>query len=152
MTLALRPYPLTLALAFNSATHRRRPRLQGGMWAVAIERLTSAGYSPVVGVAIVARPPPPLEDGRTLIVVRVACITDDENRGNKGACSILYGACAKTAKAHGARMFTYTDADEPGVSLRAAGWIDEGIQRNRGVDTRPGRNPIRGSVRRWRAP
>lgn len=58
-----------------------------------------------------------LDDGLTLEVNRVA--TD----GAKNACSALYGAAWRAARALGyRRLVTYTLATEPGTSLDAAGW------------------------------
>jgi hypothetical protein len=72
----------------------------------------------VCGAAITGRPVARLlDDGMTLEVNR--CVTD----GTPNACSALYGAVARVAKAQGfARVYTYTRIDEPGSSLRAAGW------------------------------
>ena len=70
------------------------------------------------GVAIAGRPVARLLDnGQTLEVTRVT--TD----GCADACSMLYGACWRAAKALGyTRMVTYTQQGESGASLRAAGW------------------------------
>jgi len=58
-----------------------------------------------------------LDDGWTLEVNRVA--TD----GTRNACSMLYAACWRAAKAIGYRkLVTYTLPEEGGASLRAAGW------------------------------
>lgn len=58
-----------------------------------------------------------MDDGLTLEVTRVC--TD----GTRNANSILYGACARTAKGMGYnRIITYTLQSESGASLRAAGW------------------------------
>lgn len=147
MTLRPRPLSIVAARRFCLATHRKRPRIQGGMWAVGVER-----DGVLVGIAIVARPAVDLDDGHTLNVARVACLESDASGGGqKGACSMLYGRCARVAKALDARMFTYTEMSEPGTSLRAAGWIDEG-ERPVGVDTRPGRQIDLVPKRRWRAP
>lgn len=72
----------------------------------------------ICGVAIVGRPNArELQDGFTADVTRVA--TD----GTKNACSILYAACWRAARALGyRRLGTYVLADEPGTSLKAAGW------------------------------
>ena len=88
----------------------------------------------VRGVAMIGRPVARLlDDGWTLEVNRVA--TD----GCPNACSTLYGAARRIAGALGyARLLTYTRADEPGTSLRAAGWESEGEIRARSWD-RPGR-------------
>lgn len=76
----------------------------------------------IVGAAIVGRPVARLlDDTFTLEVNR--CVTD----GTPNACSALYGAVARTAKALGySRVYTYTREDEPGDSMRGAGWtLDE---------------------------
>jgi hypothetical protein len=72
----------------------------------------------IVGVVMVGRPVSRhLDDGWTLEVTR--CCTD----GTKNACSMLYGAAWRAAKALGyKRMVTYTLASESGSSLKAAGW------------------------------
>lgn len=57
------------------------------------------------------------DDGWTCEVRRVA--TD----GTKNACSMLYAACWRAARALGwRRCITYTLLSEGGASLRAAGW------------------------------
>ena len=72
----------------------------------------------VVGACIVGRPVArKLDTGWTLEVLRVS--TD----GTKNACSALYAAAWRAARAMGyRRLITYTLASEPGTSLRAAGW------------------------------
>lgn len=60
-------------------------------------------------------------DGQTLEINR--CCTD----GTKNACSILYAAAWRAAKALGyERIVTYTRESEPGTSLRAAGFHCDG--------------------------
>jgi hypothetical protein len=70
------------------------------------------------GVAIVGRPiARRLDDGFAIEILRVC--TD----GTRNACSMLYGACRKAARALGYYpIFTYTLPDEGGASLRAAGF------------------------------
>ncbi len=70
------------------------------------------------GVAIVGRPVARhLDNGTTLEVTRVA--TD----GAPNAGSMLYAAAWRAAKALGyCRLVTYTQADESGATVRAAGW------------------------------
>jgi len=72
----------------------------------------------VRGVAMVGRPVARvIDDGLTLEVNRVA--TD----GCENACSALYGASRRVAKEMGYhKLITYIREDEPGTSLRAAGW------------------------------
>lgn len=119
----LRPVPVKVALQFNLRTHRRLPKLQGGMWAVAITRRM------IVGVIIVGRPSSRmLDNGRRLQVLRCAV-----RAGVPNGCSMLYGACARAAKAMGASdCFTYIHADETGLSLKASGWIEDTAFQSKG--------------------
>lgn len=58
-----------------------------------------------------------MDDGQTLEVTRVA------SSGHDNATSFLYGALRRAAFALGyTRVITYTQADESGSSLRAAGY------------------------------
>lgn len=72
----------------------------------------------LVGVAMAGRPVARhFDDGRTLEVNRTC--TD----GTQNANSMLYGAVWRAAKAMGyRRLITYTQADESGISLKAAGF------------------------------
>lgn len=92
-------------------------------------------FSKVRGVAIVGRPVARNSDnGWTLEVNRVC--TD----GARNACSMLYGAAWRAAKALGyRRLVTYTLPAEGGASLRAAGWklIGERGGGNWNVPSRP---------------
>mgnify|MGYP002419169778 CR=1 FL=1 len=74
-------------------------------------------------VAIVGRPVSRyLDDGFTLEVNRLC------SDGTKNACSILYAAAARAARAMGYRkIITYTLDTESGASLRAAGWTNTGL-------------------------
>lgn len=74
----------------------------------------------VVGVIIVGRPVARhLDDGYTAEVTR-CCVLEEAPRN---VCSMLYAAAWRAARALGYhRLITYTRADEPGTSLRAAGW------------------------------
>jgi hypothetical protein len=70
------------------------------------------------GVAIVGRPVARGFDFRTTVEVTRLC-TD----GTKNACSFLYSAAARAAKALGyARIGTYILESENGTSLLATGW------------------------------
>lgn len=81
-----------------------------------------ADDSGLVGVAMASLPVARmLMDGYTLEVTRT-CVKE----GTPNANSMLYGACARVAKALGyRRLYTYTLPMESGVSLRAAGWTQE---------------------------
>ena len=112
--LELVPTTVGDACAFVEQHHRHHPAPQGGLWAVAVAR-----NGVVVGVAIVAQPVARgLADEWTAEVRRVAVLD-----GQPDACSMLYGACWRAARALGyRRLVTYTLAEESGASLRAAGW------------------------------
>lgn len=112
------PWTVKAALPFVARVHRRLPKVQGAMWCVAV---WNGGPEPV-GVALVGHPARGLA-ADTLAVLRVAVI-----EGYPNACSMLYGACSRAARAMGAEnLVTYTHADENGASLKAANWIDGGL-------------------------
>lgn len=92
--------------------HRHHGPLPGAKFAIAV-----ALEQKVVGVALIGRPCRMLQDGWTLEVTRVA--TD----GTKNACSALYAAAWRAARAMGYRkLTTLILKSEPGTSLIAAGW------------------------------
>jgi len=101
------------ANAYVTRFHRHHRRMPGAKFCLAV----SDGEK-IVGVAMVGRPIARMaDDGLTLEVNRVA--TD----GTPNACSALYGAAWRAAKAMGyTRMITYTLPQEGGASLRGAGW------------------------------
>lgn len=108
------------ALAFVKDVHRRLPNIQGAMWCVSIRE-----GSEIVGVALVGWPSQEQTNDEIdhLRVLRVAV-----KEGYKNGCSMLYGAAWRAARAMGATsMDTFTHLDEPGTSLRAAGWIEAGL-------------------------
>jgi hypothetical protein len=111
----LKIVPITLEEAneFVRQHHRHHKTVPGHKFSIGV-----ADGDKVVGVAIVGRPVArSLDDGWTLEVNR--CCTD----GAKNACSILYAASWRAAKAMGyKRLITYTLPAEGGASLRAAGW------------------------------
>lgn len=107
------PCTIKDAARFIRAHHRHHRPPTGGLFALGAER-----DGALVGVAVVGRPVArALQDGRTAEVTRLA--TD----GTRNACSLLYAAAWRAARALGyQRLITYTLASEPGASLRGAGW------------------------------
>ena len=99
MAIELTPITFKEACAFVERHHRHHKPSRGHKFSVAV---SSDGE--VVGVAMVGRPVArPMDDGWTLEVNR--CCTD----GAKNACSMLYGAAWRAAKAMGyKRLITYT--------------------------------------------
>ena len=76
------------------------------------------------GVCVVGRPVARLA-GNPRHVVEVTRLATD---GIPNACSMLYAAAARAARAMGfVRIQTYTLPSEGGASLRASGWICEGL-------------------------
>ena len=148
--LHLRPWTMKRAdsIAFVAETHRKLPKVQGGMWCVSVR----AGDE-IVGVAIVGWPS---QEQTTREADHLRVLRLSVRDGHKNACSMLYGACWRAARAMGCTsMDTFTHLEEPGTSLRAAGWIEDGVTaggehsrasrpRKAAVDARP--------KRRWWAP
>lgn len=112
---ALLVAPITLrgANAFVALRHRHHRPVRGCCFCIAATTIDG-----VVGVCIVGRPVARhLQDGLTAEVTRLC--TD----GTPNACSLLYGAAWRAARAIGyTRLVTYTLPEEGGASLRGAGW------------------------------
>jgi hypothetical protein len=108
------PCTLRAANAYVKEHHRHHKPPQGARFALAVADEDGS----LRGVAMVGTPVSRmLADGWTAEVVRVA--TD----GCPNACSALYGAAWRAARALGyKRLVTYTLQEEGGASLRGAGW------------------------------
>ena len=137
MKLELQPITLKEAMRFVDLHHRHHKAPQGGKFAIG---LSEAGE--VIGVAIVGRPVARLLDnGYTAEVTRL-CVLN----GYPNACSMLYSACWRAARAMGyKRLITYILQSEKGKSLEASGYklvgeVDGGTWDRAGrprVDTHP---------------
>jgi len=116
--LTLTPVSLAEANAFVTQHHRHHKPVVGHKFSIGC---TVNGR--LVGVAIVGRPVSRyLDNGLTLEVNRLC--TD----GTKNACSMLYAAAWRAARAMGyQKIITYTLDTESGASLRAAGWTCAGL-------------------------
>ena len=113
MSLALMPITQREAFAFVAAHHRHHRAPRGALFTIG-----ATDGDEVIGVAIVGRPVARmLQDGYTAEVLRLCTL------GQRNACSFLYSACWRAARAIGyRRLVTYTLPEEGGGSLRAAGW------------------------------
>lgn len=111
------PITLRAARRFIAEHHRHNVPPKGWKFGAALEH-----EGEIVGVATAGQPVSRiLDDGKTLEVTRVCTV------GNKNASTMLYGAICRAAKALGyERVITYTLDTEPGISLRAAGFIEVG--------------------------
>jgi hypothetical protein len=111
--------PLTLreARAFVALHHRHNEPPVGHKFSIGI-RVDGE----LVGVVIASRPVARgADDGTTIELIRVT------TTGERNACSRLYGAACRAAGAMGyLRAITYTLDTEPGTSLRAAGFTEDG--------------------------
>jgi hypothetical protein len=121
------PMSIKDARAFVDDHHRHHKAPVSGLFAIGV----GIGHK-TVGVAIVGRPVARGNaDGWTAEVTRV-CVLN----GHPNACSMLYGACWRAARAMGYRkLITYTLKREPGTSLVAAGWTVIGEVKGRSWDT-----------------
>jgi len=108
------PCNLTTANDFVRKYHRHSRPVVGHKFAVAVKDENGL----LRGVAIVGRPvAEKLDDGIA------AEITRNCTDGAYNACSMLYGAARKAARAMGHEpIYTYTLPGEGGASLRAAGF------------------------------
>lgn len=131
MTLEVRPITLRDARRFVGEHHRHSAPPRGWLFGCQLVHRSehtdppetpAGGYAWsewTVGVGIAGRPSGRgLQDGRTVEVTRV-CVVD----GYANACSRIYGALCRAAKALGyLRAVTYTEGDELGASCSAAGF------------------------------
>lgn len=110
----LQPLTLKEARRFVDDNHRHHKAPQGGLFAIGL----SEGDE-VIGVAIVGRPVNrTMDNGWTAEITRV-CVID----GHYNACSMLYSACWRAARAMGyKRLITYILKGEIGSSLLASGF------------------------------
>jgi hypothetical protein len=112
--------PLTLAQArrYVADHHRHNEPPIGHRFSIGLER-----DGVLVGVVIAGHPVArKADDGRTLELVRLT------TEGDRNACSRLYSAACRAAAAMGyRRVITYTLAEEPGSSLRASGFAEDGL-------------------------
>jgi hypothetical protein len=120
--LELVPITRDEAQAFVAQHHRTHAKRPAG-WRFGVG---AACDGAVIGVAMVSNPRARrLHDGWTVEVIRV-CVLE----GFKNACSMLYAACWRAARALGfRRLVTYTLPEEGGASLRGAGWKSVGETR-----------------------
>ncbi len=113
------PAELTEANQFIAALHRHHAPVVGHRFSLAC--VDADGL--IRGVCVVGRPVARLA-GSPRDVAEVTRLATD---GTYNACSILYAAAARAARAMGFRRIqTYTIPSEGGASLRASGWTDEG--------------------------
>ncbi len=148
---SLTPITGKQAMQWVADTHRHLPKLQGALFAVAVRE---AGQIVAVGTA--GNPPRVWQGTGRFVITRVAAkpVAADPGEHAKPYCTMIYGALCRAGKALGYReAWTYTLAEEPGTSLRAAGFEDMGLTRAEEW-TRPSRTRAAAvrpeAKRRWR--
>lgn len=118
-TIRLAPISQRAAKDWITVTHRYLPAPVGDLYRVALEvhgRLAAAG--------VAGWPCRMLQDGRTAELTRIASAAPV----SVNACSRLYGALRWAGQRIGyVRFVTYTLPNEPGTSLRAAGFHFDGL-------------------------
>ena len=148
MSLRIEPITLRQANAYVTQHHRHHKAARGHKFSVSV--VDGAGN--IRGVGIAGRPVSRVldKDGH-LEVVRVC--TD----GTRNVCSMIYGALRRAGVALGYpahKIITYTLESEPGGSLRASGWHDDGPAGGGTWDTPARRREDHAPTetkRRWRA-
>lgn len=118
--MSLKVVPLTLKQinAFIEQHHRHHKKVQGHRFSLGVKK-----DGVLVGGCSVGRPVARKTDSdKVLEVTRL--VTD----GTKNACSILYARAAQIAKLMGfEKIQTFILETEIGSSLKASGWICEGL-------------------------
>ncbi len=152
MSLRIWPSTAKAAALFVKQTHRHLPDVGGGRFAAAL--IDEKGR--VRGVAVAGNGPQEWEGTGRLHIARVA--VEEDLPGPKGhansACSNLYGVMCRAGKALGyLEAWTYTLPEEPGISLRAAGFVDMGLTKGGEHDRicrkrKPAKHPE--PKRRWK--
>lgn len=121
----IKPITGRAALAWIAQTHRHLPKLQGALFAASVHLNDDC-----VGVAVAGNPARVWQGTGRIVITRVAVLPGLRGQidGNgvehaAPACTMLYRALCDASKALGYReVWTYTLPEEPGNSLRAAGF------------------------------
>lgn len=131
--MTLLPLPMTRdqANAYIVAHHRHHGRVTGHRFIIGAQR-----GGALVGVAVAGRPRARRIDQYKHVEVSRLCTAGDRN-----VCSFLYSRTARVARELGFESITAILESEPGVSLRAAGWVYAYTTRG-GSQDRPSRRRI----------
>lgn len=116
--MTIRPITFRAASEFVNQYHRHHSATVGCKFCLGLYN-----DEVLVDVAVCGRPVSRrLDDGVTCEINRLC--TD----GTKNACSMLYGACCRVAKAMGyVKIITYILQSENGASLKASNFVCEGV-------------------------
>lgn len=126
MSLEARPLTLRAAAAYINTLHRHHVAPRGWKFGIAAYE-----GEKMVGVVTVGRPVARGNDDGFTAEVNRLCMD-----GTKNAPSFLYAAAWRAARAMGyRRLITYILAEEPGTTLKAAGWRLVGSIKGKSWDT-----------------
>jgi hypothetical protein len=120
----VRVIPLSLreANAYVDKHHRHHMPTRGHKLSIGAEI-----NGELIGVAILGRPAARGCDHRKVIEVSRLCTA-----GARNVCSKLYSTCARIAKEMGYETIqTYILDSEPGITLKASGWVLDRIVKGR---------------------
>jgi len=145
--LRLGAVPQKVAKEFVRDHHSHCPPPAGWRWGHAV-----FNGEELIGVAMVGRPVARMLDATKVVEVNRVCVEAWPHELVWNACSMLYGAAAREAKARGfERIITYTLEEEEATALRAVGWDREattaGGSWNRRGRSREDRSPTCRKVR-----
>lgn len=113
------PISLKTANTYVTENHRHHKACRGCKFCIGVK----SDVGELCGVAICGRPVSRYYDDNLTLEINRLC-----TNGAKNACSILYGACIRIAKAMGyKRIVTYTLQSENGASLKASNFQYDGI-------------------------
>lgn len=128
----LQVHPVTFAAAY--AFVRRHHAHCGPPVTWRFGAALSNGRHTMLGVVMVGNPVARALNGRGIVEVNRLCVRRDlAPMLTRDACSKLYAEASRLAERAGfTRIVTYTQVDEEGGSLRAAGWLPEATTRGRG--------------------
>lgn len=121
MNLSVVPIELAEANAAILAWHRHHQPCVGHRFSLGVVDQDGVLH----GAAVVGRPVARLAGDPAKVLEVTRLVTD----GTKNVCSMLYSAAARAGRELGfERIQTYILADaETGVSLKASGWVSEGL-------------------------
>lgn len=124
------------AKAFVARHHRHCRAPVGWRFGAGVRNGPASLGDDLLGVVMVGRPVARMIDKNTVLEVNRLCLRDAGDL-TWNAASQLYGWAARQTVRRGFRkIITYTRIDEPGTSLKAAGWVVEARVKGRHWTTR----------------
>lgn len=112
------PLSLKVANEYVAVNHRHHKPVRGCKFCIGL-----SDGNELKGVAICGRPVSRHLDDGTVLEINRLCVD-----GTRNACSMLYGACVRIARAMGYhKVITYTLQSEDGASLKASNFKNDGV-------------------------